>query len=426
MNFMNKSMIHLIYPIIAISIGLSSVLSLRDVTRAATDLSTVWAGSTSAISEHILQFSTFCVLAICLARICNFLVAKVKLRSEVLPLLKAFLGFFVATVLLNGVLGSRPSFNYHSIYCLIIIVAVFLDSNHVVDISIKAAKSGLLILLFASGVAAIFLPTIAVQQSYNGLLPFADIRLWGLASHPNSLGSLSLLLLLLLIYQPFDRRWKQYSAISVAFGIFLLAQSKTAFFSAIVAFAIIKFYNVLSRFGIREAGLIVSLLAFTISGIIIGSMVLDAGGQLAQLVSSKAGAETLTLTGRSQIWDIAINEWQQNPLFGYGPSLWDVEFRDKIDMDFAFSAHNQFLQCLSGAGLVGLLSLITYLSVLFRFAARSARRTEGFTLALFSVVIIRCITETPLELGTFLNGDFFMHLILFQMLACFGTNTTSK
>jgi O-antigen ligase len=103
--------------------------------------------------------------------------------------------------------------------------------------------------------------------------------------------------------------------------------------------------------------------------------------------------------------------------------MWNYEFRESIDMNFAFSAHNQFLQSLAGAGLVGVISLIVYLSFLLTYSIRSAKRTKGLTLALFAMMFMRCITETPLELGTILNGDFLIHLMLFQTIAIIESET---
>jgi len=421
MKYSKLHMIPMISPIIAIAIGLSAALSGRDVARATLDPSIIWAGTSSPLSDLLLQIITISIVAICVLRIFYVLVTREKIRHEAWPLFHAFLGYFLASVVLNGIFGSKPSFDHHKMYPLIVLTAVFVEPKHVIELSIQAAKKGLIALLVISGLAALLIPSLAVQKGYDGLLPLVDIRFWGLGAHPNSLGALSLLLLLLLVYQPLERRWQQYGTMSFGIIILLLTQSKTSLLAAFISYGILRFYRNHWRPGFRHRLLIISILALGIAVVISLFMVFDAGELLARWATTKEGTETMTLTGRDRIWAIAVEAWQKNPLFGYGPSMWNDDFRSRIHMNFAFSAHNQFLQSLGAAGLIGLLGLIGYLSILMKYAMRTAERTKGLTLALFSMLLIRCITETPLELGTILNGDFMTHLLFVQLLVYFGT-----
>jgi O-antigen ligase len=91
----------------------------------------------------------------------------------------------------------------------------------------------------------------------------------------------------------------------------------------------------------------------------------------------------------------------------------------QIGMDHAVSAHNQFLQTLSVAGTMGLIGLVVYLGVLMRYAIRAARPSQGLSVALLILVLLRCVTETPLQLESFLSGAFVTQLLLFHVaLAC--------
>jgi len=135
-----------------------------------------------------------------------------------------------------------------------------------------------------------------------------------------------------------------------------------------------------------------------------------------RIAVTQAGSDISTLTGRGRIWQVAITEWYKNLLFGYGPEIWGGKFRWQIGMPFAFSAHNQFLQSLSGAGLVGLVTLTGYLVMLGRGAHRVAHATSGVSVVFFLIMLIRCMTETPLVLGTMLNGDFLTQILLFQIV----------
>ena len=101
-----------------------------------------------------------------------------------------------------------------------------------------------------------------------------------------------------------------------------------------------------------------------------------------------------TLTGRTEIWAVALQTWKANPLFGYGAAMWDDEFRRAVGMDFAYNAHNQFLQSLSVAGGLGLAGLLVYTLVLFRyaFAANTATTVLAFERVPFESVL-RCSTN---------------------------------
>ena len=51
-------------------------------------------------------------------------------------------------------------------------------------------------------------------------------------------------------------------------------------------------------------------------------------------------------------------------------------------MNFAFSAHNQFMQSLASAGLFGVFGLLVYLGTTLHYAIVLAPPTRGFSLAL--------------------------------------------
>ena len=172
------------------------------------------------------------------------------------------------------------------------------------------------------------------------------------------------------------------------------------------------------RDGRTDSGLIlqISMLVLGITLLFILFLVMDVDRYVDRFVSSKAGEQFFSLSGRGAIWQVAFDVWKRNPLFGYGPGLWNPEFRQSIGMSFAFSAHNQFLQSLSGAGLFGIAGAVYYLAVLGFYAIRFAVRTSGFTVALWFFLFIRCLTETPLSVGTLFNGDFFTHLLFFAFL----------
>jgi hypothetical protein len=142
----------------------------------------------------------------------------------------------------------------------------------------------------------------------------------------------------------------------------------------------------------------------------------DVGEQADEFLNSAAGAQLMTLTGRDRIWAVAIEEWQSNPLFGYGPEIWGRQFRASIGMPNATNAHNQFMDTLARSGTVGAVALVLYAGVLLVMSVRHAKATRGFSLALFLAIALRSISEVPLLLLGY-GTELFSHLLLIVTLA---------
>ncbi|GIV00133.1 MAG: hypothetical protein KatS3mg014_1748 [Actinomycetota bacterium] len=126
----------------------------------------------------------------------------------------------------------------------------------------------------------------------------------------------------------------------------------------------------------------------------------------------------MTLTGRTEIWRATLDVWRENPLFGYGPRLWDV------DMSFRFlptlgwapaQAHNQVVQTLGEAGLIGLAGLAVYVVVLLRWGVRLRSRSNGSSLLLVMVLLFRSLADRWYSAGA-TDGNLFVHFVVFAAL----------
>jgi len=58
---------------------------------------------------------------------------------------------------------------------------------------------------------------------------------------------------------------------------------------------------------------------------------------------------------------------------------------------------------------------VIYLGFLAVGAFKMSRQTRGVSVALYALILARCMTEAPLTLTTMFNGDFITHLLLFHM-----------
>jgi O-antigen ligase len=115
-----------------------------------------------------------------------------------------------------------------------------------------------------------------------------------------------------------------------------------------------------------------------------------------ELVSS----DISSLHGRTGAWEFALTEFRRNPLFGYGPSIFSPEYRRDVIRDPSLTwlgqAHNQVLQTMGDSGLIGLAGFVTFATVILVVGKRLAHHSAGLTLVLPIMILIRCVTESPL------------------------------
>jgi O-antigen ligase len=268
-----------------------------------------------------------------------------------------------------------------------------------------------------------------LESGYRGLVPGVDFRLHGLTTHANSLGPLAVVYLLLEYWKPSPLRWRLPTS-AVAVAVLLLAQSKTAWVAAVAAGCVL--YVVAARMDAGEeparprglAMIAVPLLVVSVSALLT-FVLLDPLPQLVRVIEDRIPGLS-TLTGRDRVWEITLNEWKANPIFGYGPTLWDVEFRITRGLLATGHAHNQFLQTLGESGVLGVVALAAYMAVLLRYAAKHAVASKGVTLALVVVLIVRCITEAPFRLVAFLDPAFLTHLAVFALLIMLERSTPHR
>jgi O-antigen ligase len=85
-------------------------------------------------------------------------------------------------------------------------------------------------------------------------------------------------------------------------------------------------------------------------------------------------------------------------------------------MPYAVSAHSQFYQSLASAGIVGVAGLAIYAMTLFRFALKTAKSSKGLSMALFIMLFLESISETPLSIYN-LGPELMLHLFLLMIIA---------
>lgn len=335
--------------------------------------------------------------------------------------------FSLSNSVASGLFGTHSGVTPGLFHQAVILAFLAVDDRWNLDALLRATRVSLLIVVVAGLVVFPVFPGLVLEQNVKGLLPFLNFRYWGATSHANAMGPLAVLLLLILYLKPFNKKSAQYASILLTAVTLILAQSKTALAGGLAAYGVVvasQLFQELSRgraIGDWKLGDIgkLSLVVVTCFSVALALLFADLDKYVSRFSASSAGSSIATLSGRTAIWNVAIEEWRNNPVFGYGPGLFDVEHRARLGMNFAFHAHNQFLQSLAQSGAVGFAGLIIFLFVAGWKSIRYARQTKYVSVAILAFVLLRCVTEVPLRATGMYSGEFILMLVWIGMLiAC--------
>lgn len=330
------------------------------------------------------------------------------------PLLASMLLFYVGTLAIQAVLSEHVGFSYKELYLPIILLAAYFQPLRDLRFVFAAAKFVILIVTLGSLLGIAVRPDFVLHRPDPGVIPGINWRLFGLTPHANTLGPVALLGLLLELYSPSRTWWLRSLNLGAALAVVLLAQSRTAWVAAaLIASVVFVPLSITPAPGAVRDPKTFDRAAWTLVGCIVVLVVL--AGSLVAL----GGTEYLqrktdlgTLNGRFQIWDITLQAWRENVLFGYGPEVWGAERRLRFNMFHVGQAHDQFVQTLGEAGLAGLLLLIVYLLTLLRAAWSRFVLSRGLGVALVLLLLARCVTESPMRSEGLLSWATFLHVLL--------------
>lgn len=421
---MNRSagFLHWVFPAMLGLGALAFLLSGRDFTQIVGELdlgaeplrhpAVVWSQRATSIL----------LLGVALERVFSHITLRKSVPSLVLAW--TFLIYWLGSVAAPALFGSHPQLSHEYIYSLAICLAAVLATTQERDKVLDTSRNALFAFLLAGVLLIPLTPALVLDTEYTqGVVPGVP-RLAGLAAHPVELGMLAQTALLLLLHRSFASTWLNGLSWVLGASALVLAQSKSAwiaFFICMTCILAVRHGNSFWRrlgdpkhqsFGISICLGFIAVVLALLAGILLADLPTEVG----EFFDTTEGAQLLSLTGRDRIWAIAMEEWRANPLFGYGPGLWDPAFRASIGMPHATHAHNQFMDMLARSGSVGAGALVLYAGVLLVLAVRYAKDTGGLSLALFLALALRSITEVPLYLFSY-GTDLFIHLLLIVTLA---------
>jgi hypothetical protein len=328
-------------------------------------------GGISTVATIATWALTLAVLGVIAARVSSSLNRPVGRNPGLWLLVAASLGILVAPT------AGGASFSPWWVFPLTVVLglAIVPPASSVVRKAVAQWTAGLALASFA---AALAVPQVALLQDKSDRFSlFAGQRLAGFTSHPNALG------LFLAVGLPFvlaERKSGPMSYLPVAGTLAALVAtgSRTALFAAVAALAIYWLAgNSLSR---RRA-----------TRLALGSLGLISVLPLIGLVPS-----ILVGTGRPEVWAFVRSNWANYAPFGAGPQVWsDVSIVRALNLDYAFHAHNLWLDLLMVGGVPS--AVIVFLWVCSALRSTSKLRADRLVVAssALAALLVESLSEVP-------------------------------
>jgi exopolysaccharide production protein ExoQ len=297
---------------------------------------------------------------------------------------------------------------YHGLQLLATVLVGFL-------LSIFARLDRLVALVFTAFFgSAVLSAAFVVVNPGSGIAAGGEWQ--GIYAHKNLMGSMMGLLIIAAacLFLEGWYRWLSGGAMLFAAMLLLLSRSGTAI--VVLALTLAAFpVSMIVRKGMIAAWMAAGFALMTGAA---GLLVLELNDvDLMQFVLRALGKDE-TLTGRTLLWDIAINAYESRPWSGFGFKAWwaaeetGAPFVKYIIGSEAGSFHNTFLEVAVALGHVGLFLLVLGLLASFIVALRAyfldGRPTSLWPLLTVVYIAFTCSAETML----FANHSMFQLLLV--------------
>ena len=415
-------------PIMLFMTALAVVVSTRNLS-VLKEVEDIVVSARPVIVTWFSRFASLFLILAAIERIVSYLVELgsdgSRSRRAPLALLLAFFFMWMTTVLATALFGAVPKLSHEYFYTLLIGCATLMVGRGESIRAVELARDGALLFMLATVIAVPLLPIDkTLEMAYSeGWIPGLP-RLHGLALHAVGLGMFALVGLLCLWNRPYRLAWVNAGSWVLALSVLVAAQSKVAwaaFGLCATCIVIVRWSRPVAKWvGARSnASAVSAMLIFGAVAAVALSGVLafgDLGNKIALFLTSDEGARLMTLTGRERIWEIAFQEWARSPVFGFGPTLFNEDYRMSIGVVSATHGHNQLVDTLARSGLVGVVGVGFYVLVLTYYAIKFAVATRGLSLALVLLMLQRSITEVPFDLFGY-SPENIPHFVLLMVIA---------
>lgn len=357
------------------------------------------------------------LLSVAITEIFNWVMRQRKMGEGQFSLWLAMIFYFVLSVLVSGLFGHFRDVEVKVLYAPIVFTAALLLSSSDFKKTLNALRWILLVPLVGSLIGIFLSPHLVMETGYKGIIPGLTIRLAGLAEHANSLGIVAAIGILFEFSRYVSARPNIFF-VAIAGANLILSQSKTAWIVVVLGFLLIginKFKEKLSLTKSSNAILGFASATFLFGAAAIFVIILKISKFQSYLDADRTGLTTFT--GRTKIWSVTWDEFVINPISGYGPSIWDLQYRIQHGMTYVGQAHNQYIQTLGQAGLIGIISLSVYIYMLLRKSYKGWEKTQGFAFVIVLVLLVRGFSESPMRFIGIMDFDSFLHMLAFVLVA---------
>ncbi len=410
------------YPhVILISNGLAIFLSARNYVTTGEFISD--AVSANPVIALVIKFSSAFAMLAAVDQIVRYCKVERKVSWDRALLGTTFILFWISNVLLPAYLSLHTvAVELSWFYSLVLGLGVILINPLKPEVLIKQFREALLVFCLIGLLLSFWKPELVLQTNYTqGYIPGLP-RFAGLAPHAILMGVLASLALFCLYVSPFSTKWLNSASYFVAFVALVMSQSKNVW----VAFVLLTPFLYVYKDGESSIGqkkstlrfnpyILLAFLWIIPISIILAFAGLGMGDMVLKVFDEKQANQLFSLTGRDQIWRVAIEEWRQAPWFGYGLPLFGDEHRNQINMYYATSGHNQIYDNLARVGLVGLFSGLLHFAALIYLGFKFRGKTRGLSLVLALSIAIRMVSEVPITLLT-IGLDTFPYYLLMALL----------
>ena len=410
--------------VIIIAIAAKTILLQRNLNYYSSDTTSIL-GLESAGSDWLLRFGSLYIIGISIVVIFDsFLGGRNCLVEKEKKIYCGFLIFYIGCNILNAVMGTVPALSYKTIYPLIVFVAIYRCRNFNVYLFVDVLKYSAIFSIFVGFIFLLIKPSLVLQKNYHGIISSLNYRYWGVDSHPNGLGPLAAVAVLLLIWRPINSKMANIVALIFVLTALILSQSKTSILALAFAVGVWFLYKIVldaawkKSFNISIEKLVfLMIMLIGVAIIILMFINFSASDQVARQIDGKAISSAAEFTGRERIWEISLNEFYRNPYFGYGNNIWDASFSNSYGLlGVASNSHNQLVDALASSGGVGFICIMIYLCLQIYVSWNIRVDTNGFSLAIAAFMMGRCFPEVPFKLSNMMSNDFIIHALYFSIL----------
>jgi exopolysaccharide production protein ExoQ len=409
-----------------LSVALSGRVLISEVMLAAQPGLGLVATDPSPWGSLASQVCSLLILLIAGAECFGWLLRSNSMAGAVRYLWTFMIIYFLLSIVISGLFGIFRNPRLNDLYAPIVLTAIALLAKGADLPMWRRVRWALLLPTLGSLIAAIAAPKLALLADFGQtIIPGLSQRLYGVADHANALGIVAAIALILEL-SPIVRTRPVWLLVCCQLLVLILTQSKTAWVAALLAIIFVRRIwlrdTVFS--GNKQSFFMASIVALCLLTSILTLGIFFGTGS-SRLVYFLDGIGAFNLTGRTRIWQITIDEFFRSPFTGYGPSLWDLQYRTERGMLYVGQAHNQFVQTLGQAGIFGLVAILGYLGVMFSFAVNRTSVDKGLALVLFLMLVVRCFSESPMRMSGVIGWDEFLHALTFTAIAALAAASTS-